>query len=117
MLKGGMLVYDSLYALFGVMRDLLKDIPAERVRDNEDTKKLIELMLEALNTGMRPHMTKWQARFRRWYATELSKHPDDAPQVVQRRFCDYAELEAELIGINQAIARYSEFLRKLSHGS
>src|SRR5205807_2700637 len=60
-------VYDSWYALFREMRNLTKTIPAERVRGSKDTQALVRLLVDALNHGLRPHLTKWQARFRRWY--------------------------------------------------
>jgi hypothetical protein len=75
------------------------------------------MLLEALNSGLRPHLTKWQARFRRWYLAELERNPDEAPQDIQRRFRDYKMLEDELMVINAEIAKYAVFLRQLSHGS
>jgi hypothetical protein len=110
-------VYDSWYTLFGVMRELMKDIPAEQIRGNKDTQELLRMLLEALNSGLRPHLTKWQARFRRWYLAELERNPDEAPQDIQRRFCDYKMLEDELMVINAEIAKYAVYLRQLSHGS
>tara|TARA_Y100000310_G_C20684535_1_gene818117 strand:- start:3003 stop:3389 length:387 start_codon:yes stop_codon:yes gene_type:complete len=60
-------VYNSWYQLFSEMRSLIKEIPASHLKRSE-TKKLVNLLVDSLNKGMRPHLTKWQAKFRRWYA-------------------------------------------------
>ena len=65
-------VYNSWYQLFSEMRALIKSIPANRLKD-ENTQKLVNLLVDTLNKGLRPHLTKWQARFRRWYEAELTK--------------------------------------------
>jgi hypothetical protein len=52
-------VYSSWYALFQEMRGLVKTIPAEKVRESKDTQKLVRLLVDALNNGLRPHLTKW----------------------------------------------------------
>ncbi len=57
-------VYDSWYALFREMRSLTKTIPAEKVHGSKDTQELVRLLVDALNNGLRPHLTRWQARFR-----------------------------------------------------
>src|SRR6266571_4217889 len=67
-------VYKSWYALFQEMRSLTKTIPAEKVRGSKDTQELVRLLVDALNKGLRPHLTQWQARFRHWYDDALKKH-------------------------------------------
>lgn len=47
-------VYNSWHQLFGVLRDLAKSIPADRLQDCEDTRKLVALLMKALNEGLRP---------------------------------------------------------------
>ena len=56
-------IYDSWYNFFSVTRELVKDVPVSKFR-RKDTEKIINLSIEVLNTGLRPHLTKWQARFR-----------------------------------------------------
>ena len=60
-------VYDSWHKAFGEIRNLAKGIPAHRIERSEDVRKLVELMFKVLNEGLRPHLTRWQAEFRRWY--------------------------------------------------
>lgn len=78
-------VYDSWYKLFNLIRDEIEAVPGEYLRDHDSTSALIGLTIEILNTAMRPHLTKYQARFRRWYAKELEKPGsiDSTPQEIR----------------------------------
>jgi hypothetical protein len=107
-------VYDSWYELFGTIRGLIKEIPADQLKD-KNTKALTKLLVEALNKGMRPHLTKWQARFRRWYERQIigDKNLDRPPQDIQKEYPNYAELIEDLVKINQQLVAYTEELRKL----
>ena len=57
-------LYDSWHNAFTEIRSLLKAIPIHRLDRSEETRKLVQLMIEVLNKGLRPHLTKSQARFR-----------------------------------------------------
>ncbi|MHA0048668.1 hypothetical protein [Deinococcus sp. PEB2-67] len=112
-------VYDSWYALFKEVRLLVKDIPAEKIRTDPEMRKLVRLMMETLNRGLRPHLTKWQARFRRWLDHELKKYEgqDYIPlQEIQKKFPDYDELVADLRKVNKFLLEYAEALEELAHG-
>src|SRR5271170_6786236 len=82
-------IYDSWYNFFFVTRDLIKDVPVSRFR-RKDTEQIIRLSIDVLNSGLRPHLTKWQARFRRWYEHSLAKDERATihPQDVQKTFPD-----------------------------
>ena len=56
-------VYDSWYEFFSVTRNHIKDVPATRFR-RKDTEQIIMLSIDILNLEVRPHLTRWQARFR-----------------------------------------------------
>jgi len=109
-------VYNSWCELFGRMRDLVKEIPAQKLRSSRDTRQLVRLLVEALNKGLRPHLTRWQAKFRRWYEAQLKEHQGAAPQVIQRQFPEYGELVKDLKVVNQQIVEYAEVLRRISQG-
>ena len=110
-------VYNSWYALFQEMRSLAKSIPAERLRTSKDTKELVRLLVEALNNGLRPHLTKWQARFRHWFDEALKKDGKRSPQEVQRDFPQYQELVSELVEVNKQLVDYADVIRQIAHGS
>lgn len=102
-------IYNSWHEFFSVTRELIKDVPVVKVRQ-DSTRKIIQLSIEVLNTGLRPHLTKWQARFRRWYANELVKDGDalEHPQDIQKRFPDYEKLIAEMLQVNEKLMAYRE---------
>jgi hypothetical protein len=109
-------VYDSWYELFGRMRNLVKEIPARKIRLSDDTRELVRVLVEALNRGLRPHLTKWQAKFRKWYQTELEKKSQETPQEIQRRYPEYSQLVAELKTVNEQIVEYADLLKRVSQG-
>ncbi len=86
-------VYDSWYSVFQAIRELLMS-----VRPTPNNKELIDLGNKVLNVGMRPHLTKWQAKFRKWYALELEKEENDmlTPQELQKKYPEYDLLVADL---------------------
>ena len=109
-------IYDSWYAFFGVTRELIKDIPVSKVR-RPSTQRIIKLSIDVLNDGLRPHLTTWQARFRRWYERELATDPNAElhPQDVQKQFPDYEMLTAELMALNERLINYRKRLNDLVH--
>ncbi len=109
-------VYDSWYQLFREMRALARECPAQQYRNDENVRDLVDVIVLSMNRGLRPHLTKWQARFRAWYTQELQSSAGEAPQVIQRRFPDYGELVADLKQVNTALVEYAEFLERLVGG-
>lgn len=108
-------VYDSWYAFFSVTRDMIKDIPVSKVR-GESTSKIIDLSVEVLNEGLRPHLTKWQARFRHWYERQMDSKTDAAPQEVQKNFPAHDELVADLLEVNKRLMMYRLKMNELVRG-
>lgn len=106
-------IYDSWYKCFSITRELLKEIPANRINSS---LQLIELVIDILNKGIRPHLTKFQADFRRWYAFEKAKQPNISPQELQRMYKDYEELVKDLKSTNQHMLEYKNLLRKIAFG-
>lgn len=105
-------IYDSWYVLFGEMRSLIKEIPANQIKD-ENTQRLVNLLVVSLNRGLRPHLTKWQAKFRRWYKNESKKNKDKTPQEIQKEYHQYDDLVQDLTMINQQLVSYANELKKL----
>lgn len=109
-------IYDSWYALFQEMRSLTKTIPAEKVRGSKDTQELVRLLVDALNKGLRPHLTQWQARFRHWYEEALKKNPEKSPQELQRDYPQYGELVDDMKKVNKQLVQYAEVIKRIAHG-
>ena len=108
-------VYDSWYDFFAVTRELVKDIPSSKLRRN-DTQQIIRLSIDVLNTGLRPHLTKWQARFRCWYEGAIMRDDGQrrSPQEVQREFPEYQALKEELEALNEGLIRYRDKMYELA---
>ncbi len=109
-------VYDSWYEVFGILRDLVKEIPAYRLRHSEDAQNLVKVMVEVLNKGLRPHLTEWQAKFRKWYTGEKDKEENAklSPQEIQKRYAQYEELVKDVKRVNQIIVNYADWLRRIA---
>ena len=107
-------VYDSWYSFFGVTRELIKAVPAHKLK-SKSTRSIVRASVQVLNEGLRPHLTHWQARYRRWYATV---EPNDTrePQVIQKDFPKYQELIDDLLRINTKLVRYRRAMYELATG-
>jgi len=109
-------VYDSWYALFGRVRDLISQIPAKLIREEPATRELVRIATESLNKGLRPHLTRWQACFRNWYARQDEALKTKTPQDVQKEFPEYDELMKDLQRVNGELIQYAAELEKLVRG-
>lgn len=110
-------VYDSWHSFFSITRELIKDIPVSKLKSNS-TRKIVNLSVDVLNKGLRPHLTKWQARFRHWYDTEIDKaNGDFDPQSIQEKYPRFDELKEDLIKVNSHLIKYREKMEELVQDS
>ncbi len=107
-------IYNSCYTLFSITRNLIKKIPAEHISTNKNTEKLVNLMVDVLNLGIRPHLTRWQARFRTWM--KHNNDPSLSPQELQKKFPEHNALIKELKKVNLELKKFSDLLYKLARG-
>lgn len=108
-------VYDSWCTMFSKVRELIATTPADLVRREPSTQELVRIATETLNKGLRPHLTRWQARFRNWYAHQKDALETRDPQDVQRDFKEYDELMADMQHVNLQMIQYASELQKLIH--
>lgn len=111
-------VYNSWYEFFKITRDLIKEIPISKIRRNESTKEIVKISIDVLNEGLRPHLTTWQARFRKWYTNEVNnaEYAALAPQDIQKNFPEYRSLIANMQEVNQKLIQYRGILEKIAIG-
>jgi len=102
-------VYDSLFGLFSIVRDLLLELPAREFQIQEG---LPSLMLRVQNDGLRPHLTRWQADFRSWWerAKAAEEYAVARPQEIQRNYPRYAELVEDLKTTNTELSKFADQL-------
>ena len=107
-------IYDSWYSFFSVVRHLIKDIPATKFL-RKDTEQIIYLSIELLNEGLRPHLTRWQSKFRRWYDQKInsSEMAETSPQEIQKNFPQYEELFKDLMQVNKNLINYRKKMYEL----
>lgn len=111
-------IYDSWFNFFSVTRELIKDVPVQKFR-RKDTEQIVRLSIEVLNHGIRPHLTRWQARFRRWYENQLRQeaNADIHPQDIQKRFPEFLDLEQDLLAVNQRLINYRQKMYEIIKGN
>ncbi|OQX22422.1 MAG: hypothetical protein BWK75_00730 [Candidatus Altiarchaeales archaeon A3] len=111
-------LYNSWYEFFKITRELIKCIPVSKVRKNESTREIVRIVVEVLNDGIRPNLTKWQAKFRRWYENESNKKENEklTPQQIQQNFPEYKQVVIEMREVNEKLIKYRKILRQLAIG-
>lgn len=111
-------VYDSWYELFKIIRNEIKNVPGEYLISHNPTEELIGLTIRILNEGLRNHLTKYQARFRKWYRIESEKDENKSlsPQQIQEKYPEYDNLITDLKSVNAILIDYSDELKKLIKG-
>ena len=111
-------VYNSWYEFFKITRELIKDIPAQKIKKNESTQKLVRISIDVLNNGIRPHLTKWQARFSKWYeyTSKESMANKLSPQDLQKKFPEFQELIHDMLKVNHNMIKYKEKLNEIIMG-
>jgi hypothetical protein len=106
-------IYNSWYSLFKITRDELKSFNGKLLKDNNTSQELVLLLTDVLNKGLRPHLTEYQARFRKWYSEQLDKNSEESPQKIQTNFEEYEELMSSMKNVNRTLIEYSEQLKKI----
>lgn len=110
-------IYDSWYALFTELRALTRSIPAEQLRRSQDARALVNLLEAVLNQGLRPHLTKYQARFRRWFDHHTTEYDTEREvQEIQRAFPEYDDLVEDMSQVNAKMVAFAADLKLLAHG-
>ena len=107
-------VYDSWYKLFGIIREEMKKLDGDSLLKINETYPLISLSTDILNRGLRPHLTKYQSKFRKW----LLENPKAglSPQEIQKTYPDYQILVADIRDVNTLLIDYSNQLKSLING-
>lgn len=108
-------VYDSWYKFFEITRNLFKELPVTKLQQSQ---KLIEITETILNKYMRPHLTKYQAKFRRWYANACEEKENSllSPQEIQSKYPDFEELTEDLQKTINLIKVYKNTLKTICFG-
>jgi len=111
-------IYDSWYTLFQTTREELKTLSGEMLCKNEASNDLIRLLTDVLNKGLRPHLTEYQAKYRKWYDEALIAEGNKnlSPQQIQVKYAHYADLISSMKTVNKILIDYSEKLKEIANG-
>lgn len=106
-------IYNSWHTMFQKVREFISEIPADLIRNNKSTKEIVRIATQTLNDGLRPHLTRWQARFRNWSFAEKHKLMEMTPQELQKEYPEYNDLIEDLMRVNTQLIQYSKELKKI----
>ena len=97
-------IYDSLYSLFEITRNLLTQLPPRHFNKKDG---VADLLIKVLNEGVRPHLTRWQVEFRSWMdrAKTLKENNSRSPLEIQKDFPSYDELVKDLKSTNTELSK------------
>jgi hypothetical protein len=109
-------VYASLYDIFPIARELLAAMPLSEI---ERSQGVSDLIVRVLNDAIRPHVTKWQGRYRSWWEIQIADKSRKGvdPQVLQRGYPQYEELVADLRRTNTELAKLADQLLAIARAA
>ena len=107
------IINDSYYKCFTDTRELLKEIPVNKLNNDGE---LANLIVRFLNEVMRPYLTKWGVRYSSWYDNEIKKDENQGenPVDIQKRYPQYEELAKDLLLINYKIIQFNSRLYEIA---
>ena len=105
-------IYDSWYSLFKKLRELLCELNYNK----HLSKDLYAIGNSVLEDTLRPHLTKWQARFRKWLKDNEDKYIGVEPQDIQKEYPKYKELVSDLLKTNKSLIDFAISLEKITRG-
>lgn len=108
-------IYDSWYSFFSISRELIRKIPVRKLND-KGAKFIVDVSLKILNQQLRMHLTKWQARYRKWHEAAVLNDSRD-PQVVQRNFPQYEHLTDNMLLVNKSLIECRKEMYRLATGN
>lgn len=75
----------------------------------------MNLAIDVLNKGLRPHLTKWQKKYKKWHNQTLNtqEYKNKDPQEIRKHFPESSDLVKDMKNVNQGLMKYAEELRKL----
>lgn len=95
----------------------LKDYIVPLYSDTNLEDVMIKSGIRVLNVGLRPHLTKWQAKYRKWYNNEFIKKNNkksETPQEIQKRYPEYSVLVEDLVLTNKRMIEYKDLMGKIA---
>lgn len=107
-------IYNSWYELFKVIRSDIKNIDGKTISADKNCEMITSTAIAILNSGLRPHLTQYQARFRRWYlkAEVDENNAGKTPQEIQKQYPEYQELVENIKQVSKELIDYKNQLEQ-----
>jgi hypothetical protein len=103
---------DSLYALFGITRDILRRYgPALAPKAKQDRVSFGWLAVAVLNGALGPVLARWHPQLLAW---EISRPADTSPVAHERAWPQAAELRAELARTRRVLVEFARTLGEVA---
>lgn len=107
-------IYNSWYDFFSISREMIRKIPVRKLND-KGAGFIVDVSIRILNQQLRVHLTKWQARYRRWY--QFASHDVSLdPQDIQQKYPQYDLLVSSMLSTNRALIEYRKEMYRLATG-
>lgn len=103
-------VYESWYALFKAIRNEIKGLSGETLYSQKDSETIVKMASDILNQGLRPHLTKYQGKYRKWYEEQIVDSKGQSPQEIQKKYREYSEMVEDIKRVNGYLIQYKEQL-------
>jgi len=105
-------IYASWKTFFDNSVALLKHFP---VKQAVEARSVIQLLQEVLHQVLRPHLTRWQAAYRRWHDTHNPRKEFRKlrPQDVQRHYPQFTALRSDFEATQTKVTDYARKLESL----
>jgi hypothetical protein len=100
--------FDSLHALFGVTREILR---AEGPVVGANATTVGGIAVRVLNAGIRPFLAKWHPRLADW---EAKRDPSTSARAHERAWPDEAKCRGELFKLQKGLEAYAQTLGKIA---
>ncbi|MEM6452255.1 MAG: hypothetical protein AAF703_18325 [Cyanobacteria bacterium P01_D01_bin.105] len=99
---------DSLYSLFGITRQILKEAGPEV---GVSSKSVGGIAIAVLNRGLRPFLARWHPELQAWEA----ERPDNvSPKEHEKKWVEEPCLRNELQVLNEALEQYALALAEIA---
>lgn len=99
---------NSLYALFGITRQILKDAGPDVGASPESVGGIATAVL---NQGLRPFMSKWHPKLQMW---EAQRPENVSPKEHEQNWLEEAQMRNELKRLGQNLEQYTNALAKIA---
>jgi hypothetical protein len=99
---------DSLHALFGVTREVLRE---EGPVVGAGQGSVGGIAMTVLNKALRPFLSRWHPRLAEWQATHGK---EGGPRAVERQWPDEIKCRAELAKLSSGMVAYANALARIA---